>query len=118
METTVLERLTKDLKVHLFHENFLSYTIAYCLVHKGTEDGTVRGVIHFEFEYYPENLYNIHIQVGDDVYVHNGEDFHQWSDLKITGYNFEDVLTKVLEKVNSDSNLEVSIKFVNACYAF
>lgn len=117
METT-LERLTKDLKVHLFHENFLSYTIAYYVFNKETERFVDFGIIHFEFEYLPEYLFNIHIQKNTDVYLRNEPDFLQWSDIEITKENFEEVLTNVFEKVNFDINLETGIKLVNACYAF
>ena len=59
MKKSELERLTKDLKDHLFHENFLSYTIAYCLVHKGTEDGTVLMLNMTNSIYYQINLWSI-----------------------------------------------------------
>lgn len=118
METTVLERLTKDLKVHLFHENFLSYTISYYVFNKETERFIDFGIIHFEFEYLPENLYNIRIQKDTEIYLRNEPDFLQWSDIEITKENFEEVLTNVFGKVNSDSNLETGIKLVNACYSF
>ena len=118
MKKSELESLIKDIKDHIFSETFLSYTLAYYVVKKGTEKSVDSGVIHIEFEFAPENLFNILIQKETDIYVKADKLFTGWFDIIITEDNLEEVLTMVFKKINSDDNLEIGISLINTSYLF
>lgn len=118
MKKSELERLIKDIKEHIFSDNFLSYTLAYYVVEKGTENSVDSGVIHIEFEFAPENLFNIIIQKDTIIYVKADKLFNGWFDIIIKEDNIEEVLTMVFEKINSDDNLEIGINLINTSYLF